>query len=173
MWSSTRECALYAENGATGRVFGIYLRILCGLLVFMTLPIHKVNCSTPTVSRYSHSIPSFILTQHDNFEMRLRTEERTDEDMPRAFEPLSYVESVFPTDGTPEGRRLGAERLLQWRKSDPLAANVKAVDEARGKMIGHANWIIPKGVIPPEFELSGDHWETEEEKEYAAWMCSQ
>jgi hypothetical protein len=113
--------------------------------------------------------------------MPFTIQECTDEDMPRAFELLSeafghehpYVESVFPAHGTLEGRRIGGERMLQWRKGDPLAINVKAVDDATGKMIGHAKWIIPKGVAPPEFELSGDYWETEDQKEYAAWMFSQ
>ncbi|KAF2110668.1 acyl-CoA N-acyltransferase [Lophiotrema nucula] len=113
--------------------------------------------------------------------MPFTIQECTDEDMPRAFELLSeafghehpYVESVFPAHGTPEGRRIGGERMLQWRKGDPLAINVKAVDDAAGKMIGHARWIIPNGVVPPEFELGGDYWETEDQKEYAAWMFSQ
>lgn len=108
-------------------------------------------------------------------------QECTDEDMPRAFELLSeafghehpYVEHVFPTHDTPEGRRTGAERLLAWRKGDPLATNIKAVDVETGKMIGHAKWIIPKGVVPPEYGLDGDYWESEEEKEYAAWLYSQ
>lgn len=63
--------------------------------------------------------------------------------------------------------------MLEWRKGDPLATNIKAVDEATGKMIGHARWIIPKGVVPQEFELDGDYWDSEEEKEYAGWLFSQ
>lgn len=101
--------------------------------------------------------------------------------MTRAFELLSeafghehpYVEYVFPAHATPHGRRTGAERLLEWRKGDPLAINIKAVDDVSGKMVGHAKWIIPKGVVPPEFELGGDYWETEDQKEYAAWIYSQ
>ncbi|KAF2001409.1 hypothetical protein P154DRAFT_464335 [Amniculicola lignicola CBS 123094] len=107
--------------------------------------------------------------------------ECTDSDMPRAFELLSiafghehpYVESVFPAHETPEGRRTGGERLLGWRKGDPLAINMKAVDDATGKMIGHAKWIIPRGVVPPEFALGGEYWESGEEKEYAAWIFGQ
>ncbi|PVH98122.1 hypothetical protein DM02DRAFT_657602 [Periconia macrospinosa] len=113
--------------------------------------------------------------------MSFTIQECTDEDMPRAFELLSeafghehpFVEYVFPAHDRPQGRRDGAERFLQWRKGDPLATNIKAVHNETGEMVGHAKWIIPKGVVPPEFELGGDYWETEDQKEYAAWIYSQ
>lgn len=108
-------------------------------------------------------------------------EECTDADMPRAFELLSlafgnehpYIEAVFPAHQSSEGRRIGGERLLGFRQADPFATNMKAVDPKTDKMIGHARWIICDGALAPEFELSGDYWETEDEKEFAAWMYSQ
>ncbi|KAF2875747.1 acyl-CoA N-acyltransferase [Massariosphaeria phaeospora] len=89
--------------------------------------------------------------------------ECTDADMPRAFELLSlafghehpYIESVFPAHATAEGRRVGGERFLEFRKADPLATKIKAVDVETGNMIGHARWIVCDGGLAPEFELDG------------------
>jgi hypothetical protein len=113
--------------------------------------------------------------------MSVIIEECTDADMTRAFELLSvafghehpYIESVFPAHETADGRRIGGERLLEFRKADPFATNIKALDPETGKMIGHARWIVCDGALAPEFELSGDYWDSQEQKEFASWMYSQ
>lgn len=113
--------------------------------------------------------------------MPFKIEECTDADYYRAFELLStafghehaFVESVFPNHDSPEGRRAGGERLLEAAKTEPTITDIKAVDEETGKTIGHARWMICDGRIPPESELSGDYWETQDQKDFAAHMFSQ
>jgi len=109
--------------------------------------------------------------------MPFRLEHCTPSDMPRLFELISlsfaheheYIEAVFPAHDTPAGRAAGAERMLATMESDMYATFLKVVDD-EGEMIAGAKWNLYDGTIPPEIDVSGDYWESEEEKEYAAHM---
>ena len=101
-----------------------------------------------------------------------------DADMPRIFAIISdsfgsdqpYVDTLFPYHKTPVGRAKGAERLLQAKHCDPHARFLKATDMATGEIIGQAKWLIypdPTAKKPEELPLSGDYWDSEDEKEYA------
>jgi hypothetical protein len=99
-------------------------------------------------------------------------EECTDADMPCIFELFSvafgheheYCEAVFPDHDTPTGRAAGSERMLSF-KADPVATFIKVVNEA-GKTIAGAKWNVYDGEVPPEYELEGDYWRSQEEKVY-------
>lgn len=101
--------------------------------------------------------------------MALKIEECNDLDMDRTFEIISsafgheqpFFESVFPMHATPQGRRIGSQRLLASKKVDPNTRFLKVVDTSNGNMIAQAKWNIYDGVIPDEFELDGDFLESE------------
>lgn len=110
--------------------------------------------------------------------MALKIEECNDTDMDRAFEIISsafghehpFMESVFPLHATPQGRRLGGQRMLANKKADPNTTLLKVVDTSTGEVVAQAKWNIYDGSIPDEFELDGDFWESKNEKEYAQHM---
>ncbi|KAF2626942.1 hypothetical protein BU25DRAFT_491853 [Macroventuria anomochaeta] len=100
----------------------------------------------------------------------------TEADIPRVFEIVSlsfandheYVDAVFPAHGTPEGRKIGSERMLQMFHGDPNGNFMKVVDKDSGKIVAAAKWNVYKaGEIPPQPEIDGDYWENEEDKEFA------
>ncbi|MCJ1347117.1 hypothetical protein MMC31_005338 [Peltigera leucophlebia] len=110
--------------------------------------------------------------------MAFKIEECNDTDMDRIFEIFSsafghehpYIESVFPLHATPQGRRLGGQRMLAFKKADPNTTFLKVVETSTGDVVALAKWNISDGSIPDEFELDGDFWESENEKEYAQHM---
>ena len=101
-----------------------------------------------------------------------------DSDMLRTFEIISdafghehpYIESVFPAHETPAGRASGGERMLAYKRADPNTTFLKLIDTKTGTMLATAKWNVYKGVIPPELELDGDFWHSEDEKELAQYM---
>ncbi|CAG8953415.1 hypothetical protein HYFRA_00010164 [Hymenoscyphus fraxineus] len=103
----------------------------------------------------------------------------TDADMPRIFEIISlafgrrhiYIDTVYPLHWTPSGRAAGASRMLTTKQQDPCARFLKAVDEDTGTIVAQAKWIVYRDTIPPEGELEGEFWESEEEKEFARLLC--
>lgn len=110
--------------------------------------------------------------------MALKIEECNDTDMDRTFEIISsafghehpYIESVFPLHATPQGRRLGGQRMLAYKKADQNTTFLKVVDTRTGEVVAVAKWNIYDGSIPDDYELDGDFWESNNEKEYAQHM---
>ena len=109
--------------------------------------------------------------------MALSLDFSEDGDMHRIFGIFSdafgdnepYVDTLFPNHKTPAGREQGAERFLQMKHKDPHARFLKITDTATGEIIGQAKWLEYEKV--PEIpKLSGDYWETEEEKQYAVHL---
>lgn len=107
--------------------------------------------------------------------MVLKVEVCNDDDMHRVFEIFCQafgtrhpmVEAIYPNHDTPAGRLNGRNRMLDIKNTDPHTTFLKVVDTDTGVIIAKAKWNIWKGVIPPEVDLDGDYWETEEEKEWA------
>ncbi|KAF7870632.1 hypothetical protein EAF04_004376 [Stromatinia cepivora] len=110
--------------------------------------------------------------------MVLKIEVCNDDDMHRVFEIFcqafgtkhAMIEAIYPNHDTPAGRLTGASRMLDTKNKSPHTTFLKVVDTDTGVMIAKAKWNIWKGVIPPEQDLDGDYWETEEEKEWAQHM---
>ncbi|MCJ1472631.1 hypothetical protein MMC13_001280, partial [Lambiella insularis] len=97
--------------------------------------------------------------------------------MSEAFAGEPYINALFPHHGTPEGRVIGGKRLLEAKKADPAARFLKITDTATDEIVGLVKWLVfekpPGEKSPEEPELTGDYWDTEEEKEYAAYMYKQ
>lgn len=100
----------------------------------------------------------------------------TGADMHRVFEIVSlafghdheYMDAIFPSHDTPEGRSIGAERMLQMFHGDSYGHFVKVVEADTRTIVGAAKWnIYEKGIIPPQPELNGDYWQSEDDKEFA------
>jgi hypothetical protein len=100
----------------------------------------------------------------------------TQADIPRVFEIISlafghnheYMDAIFPAHDTPEGRRTGAERMLQIFHGDPYGHFVKVVDGDTGIIAGAAKWnVYESGVVPPQPTIGGDYWESEEDRGFA------
>ncbi|KAJ4382912.1 hypothetical protein N0V86_002139 [Didymella sp. IMI 355093] len=100
----------------------------------------------------------------------------TQSDIPRVFEIISlafghdheYMDAIFPAHDTIEGRRAGAERMLQIFHGDPYGHFVKVIDEDTGIIAGAAKWNVYKsGEVPPQPAIGGDYWESEEDREFA------
>lgn len=110
--------------------------------------------------------------------MALKIEECNDTDMDRTFEVISsafghehpYIESVFPLHATPQGRKIGGQRMLAYKKADPNTTFLKVVDISTDEVVAVAKWNIYDGSIPDEYELDGNFWESKNEKEYAQHM---
>ena len=81
-----------------------------------------------------------------------------------------YIDAIYPNHHDQAGRQSGAERLAQMAHTDPANRFTKATDTATGLIIGHAKWIIFADGKPEETPLTGDFWETQEDKEYAAHL---
>ncbi|ESZ89721.1 hypothetical protein SBOR_9897 [Sclerotinia borealis F-4128] len=107
--------------------------------------------------------------------MVLKVEVCNDDDMHRVFEIFCkafgtkhpMLEAIYPNHDTPAGRISGGKRMLDIKNEDLHTTFLKVVDTDTGAMIAKAKWNIWKGVIPPEVDLDGDFWETDEEKEWA------
>lgn len=104
----------------------------------------------------------------------------SDEDMLRSFEILSlafghehpYIEAAYPHHETPQGRAIGGSRLLAIKNSDPNTTFLKVTDTETNVIVAMAKWnIYQDNTIPDEWELEGDFWANEEEKEYAQVLC--
>ncbi|KAL8655270.1 MAG: hypothetical protein Q9226_003111 [Calogaya cf. arnoldii] len=110
--------------------------------------------------------------------MALKLEVCGDNDMERTFEILSsafghehpYIDAVFPSHATASGRKIGGDRLLAIKHSDPNTTFLKDTDTGTGEMIAQAKWNIYNGVVPEETELDGDFWAGQDEKEYAQYL---
>lgn len=110
--------------------------------------------------------------------MSLKLEICRDDDMPRIFEILSlafgheqpYIDAVFPHHATAPGRKVGADRLLAIKHSDPTTTFVKVTDTDTGEIMAQAKWNIYNGEVPEEVELDGDFWAGQDEKEYAQYL---
>ncbi|KAL8952507.1 MAG: hypothetical protein Q9222_001575 [Ikaeria aurantiellina] len=98
--------------------------------------------------------------------------------MQRTFEILSlafghehpYIDAVFPSHNTASGRKIGGERLLAIKNSDPNTTFLKVTDTNTGEMIAQAKWNIYDGEVPKKAELGGDFWAGQDEKEYAQYL---
>jgi hypothetical protein len=107
--------------------------------------------------------------------MTFIVEKCNDEDMFRAFELMSlafghehpYIEYAFPEHDTPAGRKIGGQRLLAMKDSDPHTTCLKIVDTKSQQMIAFGKWNAYRNMVPPEVQLDGDFWKSNEEKEYA------
>ncbi|KAF2996520.1 hypothetical protein E8E13_006175 [Curvularia kusanoi] len=78
------------------------------------------------------------------------------------------MDAIFPSHDTPEGRSIGAERMLQMFHGDSYGHFVKVVEADTRTIVGAAKWnIYEKGIIPPQPELNGDYWQSEDDKEFA------
>ena len=100
----------------------------------------------------------------------------TEEDIPRIFEIIScafahdheYFDAIFPYHDTAEGRKIGSERMLQIFHGDPNGTFIKAIDVETDTIVGAAKWnIYTAGEVPPQPELGGEYWESQEDKEFA------
>lgn len=100
----------------------------------------------------------------------------TEADIPRIFEIVSlafandheYVDAILPAHDTPEGRKIGSERMLQMFQGDPYGNFVEVVDNDTGVTVAAAKWNIYKGgEVRGQVEMGGDYWESEEDKEFA------
>jgi hypothetical protein len=113
--------------------------------------------------------------------MGFKVELCTKADMARAFEIISdafghdlpYIDAMFPSHPTTEGRVIGTFRLIDMMKNDPCMKFVKVVDTETGAMIAQAKWNIYRDTIPDETDLDGDFWENEEGKRYAQLLHRQ
>ena len=102
-----------------------------------------------------------------------------DNDMERAFTILSlafghehsYIDAVYPDHDTPLGRRIGGERFIAVKKSDPNTHFIKVFEEETGHIIAMAKWNVYDGAVPEDLDLDGDFWKSEEDKEYAQHLC--
>lgn len=112
--------------------------------------------------------------------MVFKLEEASDEDMLRSFEILSlafghehpYIEAAYPHHETPQGREIGASRFLAVKNSDPNTKFLKITDTETNILVTMAKWnIFENNTIPVDWELEGDFWVNEEEKEYAQVLC--
>ncbi|CAG8981139.1 hypothetical protein HYALB_00005854 [Hymenoscyphus albidus] len=111
--------------------------------------------------------------------MTFKVEECDDSDMPHTFEIISqafahehqYIDAAFPAHSEPASRANGASRMLSTKHQDPCAKFLKVIDQDTGTMIAQAKWNIYQNTIPPEFDLDGEFWDDEEEKEYAQLLC--
>ena len=109
--------------------------------------------------------------------MVLKVEPCEDKDMERAFTIVSlafghehsYIDAVYPNHDTPSGRRIGGERMLAFKKSDPNTHFIKVVDET-GHIVAMGKWNVYDGVIPEEQDVDGDFWKSEDDKEYAQYL---
>lgn len=96
--------------------------------------------------------------------MPLKLETCSDADMDRAFAIVSaafgrehpYQNTIFPDHDTEPGRKIGAERMLATKKSDPNTTFIKVVDTETDKMIALGKWNVFNGTVPEEIELEGD-----------------
>ncbi|KAL8818295.1 MAG: hypothetical protein Q9191_007974 [Dirinaria sp. TL-2023a] len=81
----------------------------------------------------------------------------------------AYHNALYPNHYSDAGRLAGAERFRHISNTDFKNRFTKATDTATGEIIGFARWIIfASGEREPE--LSGDFWETQDEKNYAACL---
>ena len=106
--------------------------------------------------------------------MPLKLERCTDDDMDRVFAIISaafghehpYIDACFPDHDQENGRKVGGERMLAMKQSDPNTTFIKVVD-TQGKIIAIAKWNVYDGTVPEESELEGDYWQGQDDKEYA------
>lgn len=98
------------------------------------------------------------------------------EDIPRVFEIVSlafghdheYMDAVFPAHSTPEGRKIGSERMLQTFHGDPYGHFMKLIDTDTGIIAAAAKWNIYRGgEVPPQPAIDGDYWDSTDDKEFA------
>ncbi|KAK1660158.1 hypothetical protein BDP55DRAFT_772100 [Colletotrichum godetiae] len=108
--------------------------------------------------------------------MHVEVQRCTEKDIPRVFEIVSlafandheFVDAVFPAHSSPEGRKLGSERMLATFHGDPYSIFLKCINTDTGRIVAAAKWNIYKGgPVPPPPQLDGDYWENEEEKRFA------
>lgn len=112
--------------------------------------------------------------------MAVTVEEMTDADARRGFDILSdafaqdheFINIVYPKHDTEAGRQVGAQRLIDLKKTQPYAKFFKAVDGTTGEMIGMAKWLVFKDEIPEEGGLgTTEFWETAELANYADYLA--
>ncbi|KXH68602.1 hypothetical protein CSAL01_05962 [Colletotrichum salicis] len=90
-------------------------------------------------------------------EMHIEVQRCTEKDIPRVFEIVSlafandheFVDAIFPAHSSPEGRKLGSERMLATFHGDPYIASSSS------------------GPVPPPPQLDGGYWKNKEEKRFA------
>ncbi|KAI6280298.1 hypothetical protein MCOR27_004718 [Pyricularia oryzae] len=101
-------------------------------------------------------------------------------DVPRCFQITSrafgrehgYFEAVFPNHHTPEGRRVGAERLGGALKR-PEARLCKVTDTETGELLGFAKWDVYErqpADVQAKDAPSGDYWKDDKAKELSDYF---
>lgn len=112
--------------------------------------------------------------------MSVQVLEAEDADMDRVFEIASlafqrnepFFDFFWPKHWLVTGRTAGAERMRKTKNEDPYTTYLKALND-EGKIMGMAKWNVYDKSIPPELDNPsplGDHWETEDEKEFAGTL---
>ena len=81
-----------------------------------------------------------------------------------------YHDAIYPNHHSDAGRQAGAQRFLHLARTDPKNRFTKATDTATGEIVGFARWIVFANEDEREPELSGDFWETQDEKDYAVHL---
>ena len=110
--------------------------------------------------------------------MAIRVESCNEADIYRIFciisdafgDDQSYHNLIYPNHHEKTGRVQGAERLLQMKQSDSTNRSIKAIDTDTGEIIGQAKWIVFADDEPTQPILTGDSWDSEDEKQRAAYM---
>lgn len=110
--------------------------------------------------------------------MPLKLETCTDTDMDRTFAIISsafghehpYIDACFPNHDKEIGRKVGGERMLAMKRTDPNTTFIKVVDTQVGKIIAMAKWNIYDGTLPEEVDVDGDYWQGQDDKEYAQYL---
>ncbi|KAF2765597.1 acyl-CoA N-acyltransferase [Teratosphaeria nubilosa] len=102
-----------------------------------------------------------------------------DADMHRVFECAAkafarnepFFDLVYPEHWTKEGVKIGSERMIKIKNSDPNTIFLKAVDPRTGEIMGMAKWNVygNTNTLPDMSPVTdmGDYWKTPEEKQYA------
>lgn len=113
--------------------------------------------------------------------MPITIQKMSNSDFIRGFEIISdafaqdqeFINIVYPNHETPEGRKVGAERLLATQKAQPYTTFIKAVDDS-GEMLGIAEWSIFQNHIPDEAGFgTKEYWDDEQMADYADAMLRQ
>lgn len=71
------------------------------------------------------------------------------------------------------GRAAGAERMREIAAADPNTKFVKLTDDETGEMVAWAKWNIFVGTIPEVKEVTGDYWESDEDREFVAHLTTE
>ncbi|PQE07220.1 hypothetical protein CJF31_00004890 [Rutstroemia sp. NJR-2017a BVV2] len=71
------------------------------------------------------------------------------------------------------GRAAGAARMREIAASDPHTKFMKLVDDETGEMVAWAKWNIYVDTIPEVKDVTGNYWESDEDREFVQHLTTE